>query len=109
MVLSPKLLSLDVGAPLHLYIKKILELYDVVPIQVSPKSYKLAWALYIMYHDLELGTPSMREFRFFFGIRKSNPGYYNLIANKQHNNNCFLKARSIMNGNVRSLSSTYMT
>lgn len=91
MVLSPKLLSLGVGAPfLHPYIKKILRWYDIAPIQLSPNSFKLAWALFIMYHYLHLGAPSIS---FFYSIRKSNPGYYYFVASKQHNNKCFSEGR----------------
>lgn len=70
MVLSPKLLFLGVGAALHPYIKSILKLYNVAPIQLSPNFYKLAWSLFIMYHDLKLGVPSMRKFSFFFQHHK---------------------------------------
>ena len=93
MVLTPKLLSLGVGAPLHPYIKKILKWFDIAPIQLSPNSYKLAWALFIMFHDLDLGAPSMKEFSFFFSLRKSSPGYYYLVANKQHNKKGFSEGK----------------
>ncbi|KAL8146950.1 hypothetical protein AgCh_004615 [Apium graveolens] len=89
MVLTPKLISLGVGVPLHPYIKKILKWYDVAPVQLSPNSYKLAWALYIMYHNLRLGAPSMKEFSFFYSIRKSIPGYHFLVVNKWLNNKGF--------------------
>ena len=93
MVLTPKLLSLGVGAPLHPFIKKILKWFDLAPIQLSPNSYKLSWDLFIMYHDLELGALSMKEFSFFFSLRKSSPGYYYLVANKQHNKKGFSEGK----------------
>ena len=89
MVLTLKLISLGVGAPLHPYIKKILKWYDVAPIQLSPNSYKLAWALFMMYHNLRLGAPSMKEFSFFYSIRKSIPGYHFFVVNKWLNNKGF--------------------
>ncbi|KAL8096381.1 hypothetical protein AgCh_037369 [Apium graveolens] len=89
MVLTPKLISLGVGAPLHPFIKKILKWYDVAPVQLSPNSYKLVWALYIMYHNLRLGVPSMKEFSLFYSIRKSIPGYHFLVVNKWLNNKGF--------------------
>lgn len=48
MITSPKLVSLGVGAPLHPYLKKVIEMYDVDPIQIFPKSYKLVLALFIL-------------------------------------------------------------
>ena len=39
MVLTAKLISLGVGAPLHPFIKRILKWYDVAPVQLSPNSY----------------------------------------------------------------------
>lgn len=82
LVLRPKLLSLGVGTPLHPYIDKILKWYDVALIQLFPNSYKLAWALFMMYHDCKLGAPPMNEFSFFFSIRKFIPDYYLFVVNK---------------------------
>lgn len=69
MVLSPKLVALGVGAPLHPYLRQVLEWYDLAPIQLSPNSYKLILALYILYRDLGFDAPSMPEVSYFFSIR----------------------------------------
>lgn len=44
MVTSPKLMSLGVGAPLHPYLRRVIKMYDVAPLQLSPNSYKLVLA-----------------------------------------------------------------
>ena len=93
MVLSPKLVSLGVGAPLHPYFRAIIEWFDVAPIQLSPNSYKLAVALFILYHEAGFGAPSMEELSYFFSIRKTSKGYFFLVVNKKHNKKGFSDGR----------------
>ncbi|KAK1403105.1 hypothetical protein POM88_002710 [Heracleum sosnowskyi] len=86
MVTSPKLMALGVGAPLHPYLKSILQWYDIAPIQLSPNYYKLALALFILYNDEGISTPpTMEEFSYFFAIRKSSKGYFFLTPQHKHN------------------------
>lgn len=92
-VLTLKHLALGVGAPLHPYYRDIVEWYDVAPIQLSPNSYKLAAALFILYHDKNFGAPTMEELNYFFSLRKSDMGYYFLVVHKKHNNLGFSEGR----------------
>lgn len=78
-----------VGAPLHPYLRKVIEMYDVAPLQLSLNSYKLVIALLILYHDLEFPTPIMKEVSHFFSLRKSDHDYYYLVVDSQHNKKGF--------------------
>lgn len=89
MVTSPKLVSLGVGAPLHPYLREMIELYDLAPLQLSPNSYKLVLTLFILYMDLNFPQPPMDEVSYFFSHQKSDHGYYYLVVNKQHNKKGF--------------------
>ena len=66
MVLTPRHVSLGVGAPLHPYFEKIWKWFDQAPIQLSPNSYKLAAGLYMLYKDEGFDEPSMEELSYFF-------------------------------------------
>lgn len=85
MVTNPKFISQGVGAPLHPYLKDVIEMYDVAPIQLSPNSYKLVLALFVLYSDFEFPAPTMKEVSHFFSLRKSDNGYNYLVIDKQHN------------------------
>lgn len=52
VILSPKLVGLGVSAPLHPYFRDMCEWFDIVTIQLSPNSYKMAIALHMMYTSL---------------------------------------------------------
>lgn len=83
MVTSPKLV------PLYPFIRKVIKMYDVVPIQLSLNSYKLFIALFIIYLDLKFPTPTMKEVSHFFSLRKSDNGYYYLVDDKKYNKKGF--------------------
>lgn len=89
IVTSPKLISLDVGAPLYPYLRDIIEMIDVAPIQLSPNSYKLVLALFMLYSDLDFPAPTMKEVSHFFSLIKSDNGYHYLVVDKQHNKKGF--------------------
>lgn len=89
MVTSPKLISLGIGAPLHPYLRDVIEMYDVAPIQLSPNSYKIVLALLVLYFELSFLAPTMNEVSHFFSKRKSDNGYYYLVVDKQHNKKGF--------------------
>ena len=94
LVLTPRHVSLGVGAPLHEYFEAICEWFDVAPIQLSPNSYKLAAGLYILYKDEGYGAPSMEELSYFFRLTRSSLGYFFLVVRKQHNNKGFSEGRA---------------
>ena len=85
MVLTPKLVKLGIGPPLHPYFKSIIEWYDIAPIQLSPNSWKLAIALYMLYRDHNNRAPTMEDLSFFFRLGASSYGYYYLVVWKTHN------------------------
>lgn len=91
MVLTPKLVSLVVGAPIHSYCRNIIRWYNVSPIQLSPNSYMLAAALFILYFDQGFPAPTMEEFSYFFSIRKSEKGYFFFVVQKKHNKKKILR------------------
>lgn len=68
-------------------------MYDVDPIQIFPKSYKLVLALFILQYDLDFPTPMMNEVSHFFSLKKSDHGYYYLVVDKQHNKKGFLAGK----------------
>lgn len=82
-LLTPKLLALGVGTPLHVYQRANVKWYNVPPIQLSPKNYKLVEALYILYHDKKFGKPTLEEFNYFFSLLKREKGYYFLVCYTQ--------------------------
>ena len=61
IVLTLHLVKLGVGAPLHPYFRPISEWFDIAPIQLSPNSFRLAIALYIMYVNKGFPPPSMED------------------------------------------------
>lgn len=79
MVLSPKLVALGIGAPLHPYFKSIIKWYDIAPLQLSPNSWKLVITLHMFYTSLGYDAPSMPEISYFFSLRKSGKGYFFLV------------------------------
>ena len=85
MVLTPKLVKLGIGPPLHPYFRSIIEWYDIAPIQLSPNSWKLAIALYMLYRDHNNRAPTMEDLSFFFRLGASSCGYYYLVIWKTHN------------------------
>lgn len=93
-VLTPRHVSLGVGAPLHGYFEKICKLFDVAPIQLSPNSYRLATGLFILYKDEGFDEPSMEDLSYFFRLTKSSLGYYFLAVRNQHKNKGFSEGRA---------------
>lgn len=103
-VLTPRHVSLGVGAPLHDYFEKICKWFDIAPIQLSPKSYKLAAVLFILYQDKGYGAPSMEELSYFLRLTRSSLGYFFLVVQNQHNNKGFSEGRASHIKNGKSLS-----
>ena len=95
IVLTPHLIKLGVGAPLHPYFKEILEWFDIAPIQLSPNSYRLAIALYIMYVSEGFPPPSMNELSHFVSLRKvvREAGYFYFAVCKSYNIKGFNQGR----------------
>ena len=85
MVLTPKLIQLGVGPPFHPYFKSIIEWYDISPAQLSPNSWKLSIALFMLYQDHNHREPTMTDLSFFFRLGASSIGYYFLVVWKTHN------------------------
>lgn len=85
---------LGVGAPLHDYFEQISNWFEVAPIQLSPNSYRLAAALYILYHEEHSMAPSMRELSYFFRLTPCGEGYYFLVVHRNHNKRGFSEGRT---------------
>ena len=85
MVLTPKLVKLGIGPPLHPYFRSIIEWFDIAPIQLSPNGWKLAIALYMLYQDHNNRAPTMEDLSYFFRLGASSLGYYYLVVWKTHN------------------------
>ena len=74
MVLTPKLIRLGIGPPLHPYFRSIIEWFDIAPIQLSPNGWKLAIALYMLYQDHNNRAPTMEDLSYFFRLGASSLG-----------------------------------
>ena len=74
MVLTPKLIRLGIGPPLHSYFRSIIEWFDIAPIQLSPNGWKLAIALYMLYQDHNNRAPTMEDLSYFFRLGASSLG-----------------------------------
>ena len=85
MVLTPKLVKLGIGPPLHPYFRSIIEWFNIAPIQLSPNGWKLAIALYMLYQDHNNRAPTMEDLSYFFRLGASSLGYYYLVVWKTHN------------------------
>ena len=78
IVLTPLLIKLGVGAPLHPFFRAISEWFDIAPVHLSPNSYRLAIAIYIMYINEGYAPPTMEELNHFLSLRKvaKEAGYF---------------------------------
>ena len=85
MVLTPKLVKLGIGPPLHPYFRSIIEWFDIAPIQLSPNSWKLAIALYMLYRDHNQRAPTMEDLSYFFRLGASSLSYFYLVVRRSHN------------------------
>ena len=85
MVTTLRHVPLGVTAPLPQYYVDMCDWFKVAPIQLSPNSYMLAAGLYIRFDKVGLGAPSMRELSHFFRLAQSQPGYFYLVVQHEHN------------------------
>ena len=85
MVTTLRHVPLGVTAPLPQYYVDLCDWFEVTPIQLSPNSYMLADGLYILFNKVNLGAPSMREVSYFFRLAQSQPGYFYLVVQQEHN------------------------
>ncbi|XP_063939024.1 uncharacterized protein LOC135148312 isoform X2 [Daucus carota subsp. sativus] len=75
MVVTNKLAELGFGWPMHPWLLKLANHYDVAPIQVGPNSWRLAIGIYIVYRRLGFPEPSMLEMDHFLSLRKTGDDY----------------------------------
>lgn len=68
IILTPKMVVLGVGAPLHSFFREIFHWYEIAPIQLSSNGYKMAIALYMMYTSYGFDPPSMHEFSYYVKV-----------------------------------------
>ncbi|KAK1388967.1 hypothetical protein POM88_017145 [Heracleum sosnowskyi] len=67
-VVTDRHIPLGVGAPLHPWLRQIVDWYQIAPIQLSPNSYRMALGLFIIYKELKYPDPSMLELSWFFSL-----------------------------------------
>nr|XP_017252682.1 PREDICTED: uncharacterized protein LOC108223109 [Daucus carota subsp. sativus] len=93
MVTTLRHVPLGVTAPLPSYYVDLCDWFKVAPIQLSPNSYMLAAGLYILFDKVGLGAPSMRVVSYFFRLAQSQPGYFYLVVQHEHNRKGFSEGR----------------
>ena len=62
--------------PLHDYFTGVANYFDICPFQLTPNSYRVLSALYILYNFKGWGVPSPHEINYLFDL-KSNPNQNN--------------------------------
>ena len=67
---------------------------DIAPAQLSPNSWKLAIALYMLYMDHNRRAPTMMDLSYFFRLGASSIGYYYLVVRKSHNSTGWSEGRT---------------
>lgn len=58
--------------PLHSYFRAVVDYFDICPFQLTPNSYRVLSALYVLYYFKRWGVPSPHEINYLFDL-KSNP------------------------------------
>lgn len=94
MVTTLRHVPLGMTAPLPQYYVDLCESFKVALIQLSPNSYMLAVGLYILFDRVGLGAPSMREVSYFFRLAQSEPGYFHLVVQYEHNKKGLFEGRN---------------
>lgn len=87
MMLTPQLVELGLGSPMHPFLQQLIDFYKIAPIQLSPNSYRLAIRIYMMYLNKGYPPPTIEEISFFVDIRKSGKdlGFFYFALWPQHN------------------------
>ncbi|KAK1352367.1 hypothetical protein POM88_053306 [Heracleum sosnowskyi] len=83
-VVTDRHIPLGVGAPLHPWLRQIVDWYQIAPIQLSPNSYRMALGLFITHKELKYPDPTMLELSWFFSLQSNIPGYYFLVPWRDH-------------------------
>lgn len=91
MVLTPQLVELGLGSPMHTFLRQLIDFYKITPMQLSPNNYRLAIGIYMMYLNKGYASPSIEGLSFFVDIRKSGKdlGFFYFVLWPYHNRNGF--------------------
>ncbi|XP_062090854.1 uncharacterized protein LOC133797067 isoform X2 [Humulus lupulus] len=82
--------------PLHPFFIKVLDYFELAPLQLSPNSWVMLSCLYVLYRQVYSRGPSISEVHYFFTLREntSAPGFY--ILQKA----VTLKGSSLVEGSI---------
>ena len=61
--------------PLHLFIKRVLQHFNVFPSQLSPNFWGVLVGLLVIFRDKGLGVPSIALFLDFFSVKEAAEGF----------------------------------
>ena len=82
--------------PRHSFFIKVLDYFELAPLQLSPNSWVMLSCLYVLYHQVYSRGPSISEVHYFFTLREntSAPGFYQLQKAAA------LKGSSLLEGSI---------
>ena len=75
--------------PLHLFIKNILQHFNVCPSQLSPNFWGVLVSLLVVFRDKGLGVPSIALLLDFFSVKEAVEGFF-LYISKHTNANLII-------------------
>ena len=80
MAFSDAIIRSGGALPLHSFFIKVLDYFELAPLQLSPNSWVTLSSLYVLYHHVHSREPSMSEVHYFYTLRAntSAPGFYQL-------------------------------
>ena len=69
--------ALDNGLrfPLHTFIKRVLQHFNVCPSQLSPNFWGILIGLLVFFRDMGLGVPSIAPFLDLFSVKEATEGF----------------------------------
>ena len=79
--------------PLHTFFVKVLNYFELAPLQLSPNSWVMLSGLYVLYHQVHSRGPSMSEVHYFYTLRvnTSAPEFYQLQKVVAHKGNSLVE------------------
>ena len=82
MAISEAILKIEVFLPFHPFIEQVFEFFDIVPFHLSPNSYHLIMAFYIVFLGLCKTAPTVGHFTLIFGLKTlaKHPAFWYLIG-----------------------------
>lgn len=75
MVLTPQLVELGLGSPMHPFIHQLIDFYKIAHIQLSPSSYRLGIRIYMMYLNKGYAPPTVEKLSLSVELQKSGKNF----------------------------------